>query len=60
MKNLPWQSFGRKNVGYLYAIANGAEVIYDFDDDNVLKFWMKGATTDDFLEIDRFTQSLQS
>lgn len=34
---LPWQHFGRKNVGYLFAISHGAQVIWDFDDDNVLK-----------------------
>lgn len=36
LKLLPWNSFGRKNVGYLYAIANGAKAIWDFDDDNML------------------------
>jgi len=30
----PWNHFGRKNLGYLYAIANGAKFIWDFDDDN--------------------------
>ena len=35
VNNLPWNSFGRKNIGYLYAISQGAEVIFDFDDDNV-------------------------
>jgi hypothetical protein len=40
---LPWNSFGRKNVGYLYAIAHGAKVIWDFDDDNMLKFWIPDA-----------------
>ena len=55
---MPWQSFGRKNIGYLYAIANGATVIWDFDDDNILKFWMKGATPDDSLEIDHFIDAL--
>jgi hypothetical protein len=34
---LPWKHFGRKNVGYLCAISHGAEMIWDFDDDNVLK-----------------------
>lgn len=34
---LPWKHFGRKNIGYLFAIAHGAEVIWDFDDDNILK-----------------------
>ena len=35
--SLPWNHFGRKNLGYLYAIAYGAQVIFDFDDDNLLK-----------------------
>lgn len=34
---LPWKHFGRKNIGYLYAVSHGAEVIWDFDDDNILK-----------------------
>jgi hypothetical protein len=37
MDHIPWNHFGRKNVGYLYAVAHGAEVIYDTDDDNILK-----------------------
>ena len=36
VKYLPWNHFGRKNVGYLYAILHGAQVIWDFDDDNGL------------------------
>ncbi|EYC02158.1 hypothetical protein Y032_0101g3339 [Ancylostoma ceylanicum] len=31
---LPYKSYARKNIGYLYAIQNGAEWIYDTDDDN--------------------------
>ncbi|CAI5443741.1 unnamed protein product [Caenorhabditis angaria] len=31
---LPYKSYTRKNIGYLYAISNGAEWIYDTDDDN--------------------------
>jgi STELLO glycosyltransferases len=34
---LSWKHFGRKNLGYLYAIASGAEAVWDFDDDNALK-----------------------
>jgi len=34
---VPWRHFGRKNIGYLYAIAHGAKVIYDTDDDNRIK-----------------------
>ena len=40
---VPWNNFGRKNIGYLYAIQHGAGVIWDFDDDNMLKFWLDGA-----------------
>ncbi|KAL3858123.1 hypothetical protein ACJMK2_012734 [Sinanodonta woodiana] len=32
---LPWKHFGRKNIGYIYAIHHGAEYIWDFDDDNM-------------------------
>jgi hypothetical protein len=39
---LPWRHFGRKNLGYLYAITHGAEIIWDFDDDNGLKPNVKG------------------
>ena len=41
--SLPWNSFGRKNIGYLYAVMHGAKFIWDFDDDNALKFWLTGA-----------------
>ena len=34
---IPYGSFARKNIGYLFAIRHGAQVIFDFDDDNVLK-----------------------
>lgn len=37
LNHIPWRHFGRKNVGYLWAIAHGAQVIYDTDDDNRLK-----------------------
>jgi len=53
--SLPWNSFGRKNVGYLFAIARGAKVIWDFDDDNFLKFWIDGASPDKNLDINSFT-----
>lgn len=36
IEKIPWNHFGRKNIGYLYAIAHGAEVVWDFDDDNML------------------------
>jgi hypothetical protein len=31
---LPWNHYSRKNIGYLYAISKGADVIYETDDDN--------------------------
>lgn len=34
---LPWKHFGRKNLGYLYAILHGAEQVWDVDDDNYMK-----------------------
>jgi len=34
---LPFESFARKNVGYLYAIWRGAQIIFDLDDDNLLR-----------------------
>ncbi|EYC02169.1 hypothetical protein Y032_0101g3342 [Ancylostoma ceylanicum] len=34
LDHLPYKSYARKNIGYLYAIQNGAEWIYDTDDDN--------------------------
>ena len=36
INNIPWNHFGRKNVGHLYAILHGARMIWDFDDDNGL------------------------
>jgi len=33
---IPYRSFARKNIGFLFAIRHGARIIYDFDDDNVL------------------------
>eukprot|EP01006_Ploeotia_vitrea_P031135 TRINITY_DN63440_c0_g1_i1.p1 TRINITY_DN63440_c0_g1~~TRINITY_DN63440_c0_g1_i1.p1 ORF type:complete len:384 (+),score=14.84 TRINITY_DN63440_c0_g1_i1:157-1308(+) len=37
MDNIPQNHFGRKNVGFMYAIAHGATMIYDTDDDNYLR-----------------------
>eukprot|EP00471_Norrisiella_sphaerica_P013265 CAMPEP_0184503330 /NCGR_PEP_ID=MMETSP0113_2-20130426/51831_1 /TAXON_ID=91329 /ORGANISM="Norrisiella sphaerica, Strain BC52" /LENGTH=478 /DNA_ID=CAMNT_0026892813 /DNA_START=1763 /DNA_END=3199 /DNA_ORIENTATION=- len=35
-EHVPWNHFARKNIGYLFAVAHGAEKIWDFDDDNML------------------------
>ncbi|KAJ1634915.1 hypothetical protein T492DRAFT_582536, partial [Pavlovales sp. CCMP2436] len=36
IEKLPWDHFGRKNVGFMYALERGANVVYDTDDDNEL------------------------
>jgi len=36
-KICPENHYARKNIGYLFAIKNGAEIIYDTDDDNIPK-----------------------
>lgn len=36
VQHIPWNHFGRKSIGFLYAIQHGAKRIYDFDDDNHL------------------------
>ncbi|HRU05793.1 MAG TPA: STELLO glycosyltransferase family protein [Candidatus Brocadiia bacterium] len=33
-ERLPWNHYARKNLGYLYAMSQGADVIADTDDDN--------------------------
>lgn len=35
--HIPLNSYTRKNIGYLYAIQNGARIIYDTDDDNFVE-----------------------
>jgi len=35
---IPWNHFGRKSIGMMYAIHHGAKLIYDFDDDNHLLY----------------------
>jgi hypothetical protein len=38
VRAIPWRHFSRKNIGYLYAMANQAQFIFDFDDDNILDY----------------------
>ena len=38
-----WNYLGCKNIGYFYAITHGAKIIWDFDDQNLLKYWIPGA-----------------
>jgi hypothetical protein len=35
VRTTPFNSYTRKNIGYLYAIQNGAKFIYDTDDNNL-------------------------
>ena len=41
-KLLRWNHFGRKNLGFLYAIQQGARWVYDTDDDNELQNLVPG------------------
>ena len=34
-KYIPYNSYTRKNIGYLYAVEHGAKEIYETDDDNI-------------------------
>lgn len=44
-KDLPWNSYSRKNIGYLYAVRGGADIIVDTDDDNIpYDDWGKNVT----------------
>ncbi len=51
VKTLPWNYAARKNIGYLFAIANGAEFIWDFDEHNTL---------DPSQTLERYTQAAAS
>ncbi|WP_316569286.1 STELLO glycosyltransferase family protein [Neobacillus sp. YIM B06451] len=37
INSLPWNHYCRKMIGYVYAIKQGADYIYDTDDDNIPK-----------------------
>lgn len=51
IQHLPYNSFGRKNIGFIFAIHHGAKIIYDTDDDNEIKdidlfqFWSSREST---------------
>ena len=42
VSKMPFRSFARKNIGYLFAVYYGAKVIFDFDDDNILTPLVEG------------------
>lgn len=57
----PWNHFGRKNLGYLFAIANGAKMIWDFDDDNQIissKFFLDQAGEHQLVTVEPITSML--
>ena len=41
---MPYKSFARKNVGYLFAVHHGAKVVFDFDDDNILSHMLQNTS----------------
>ncbi|CAH1792030.1 unnamed protein product [Owenia fusiformis] len=45
LEHIPYSNYGRKNIGYLYAIQHGAKVIYETDDDNHPTDGLKGFIT---------------
>lgn len=52
VESLPWNSYTRKNIGYIHAIAQGASVIYDTDDDNIpLDNWIREPSFNEKLEV---------
>jgi hypothetical protein len=53
VKKLPTRHYARKNIGYLVAIQNGAEVIIETDDDNIpfREFWEPRTATRNATEI---------
>ena len=49
VKATQWNHFSRKNIGYLFAIFNGAQFIFDFTDDVFIKLDDKTGKTMDIL-----------
>jgi hypothetical protein len=52
LQYLPWNHYCRKNIGYLYAIENGAKRIYETDDDNLLLSEIAWPKTKGLREVD--------
>ena len=46
-RHIPYRAYTRKNLGYLYAIALGAETLFDTDDDNDMNAAIKVIDPDD-------------
>lgn len=55
VKWLPWNHYARKNLGYLYAMMHGAELIYETDDDNLpYDHWETHFTIDATIDAERY------
>ncbi|XP_064631677.1 uncharacterized protein LOC135489968 [Lineus longissimus] len=51
-QHIPWNHFSRKNIGFMYAVANGAKWIYDTDNDIFPKFPESEPLLDSSIEFD--------
>ena len=61
---LPHNHFGRKNLGYVAAIRNGAKSVWDFDDDNIfindkMSAFLESKKEDAEVQVLGFAQSLE-
>ncbi len=62
-RTLPHNHFGRKNLGYIAAIQNGATSVWDFDDDNIfindkMGTFLQSKKDDVDVQVLRISQSL--
>ena len=53
-KLIPYNHYGRKNLGYLFAIKKGYDVIYETDDDNI-----PFKNFDNILNLDKSVKTIQ-
>ena len=53
-KLIPYNHYGRKNLGYLFAIQKGYEIIYETDDDNI-----PFDNFDSILDFDKSVKTIQ-
>lgn len=57
VKFSPWNHYARKNLGYLYALMQGAELLYETDDDNIpYESWQTGFPFALEVEADAYTK----
>ena len=48
----------KRNLGYQYAILNGAGMIFDLCEDCNLKFWLKGTIEDVNLQLSHYASDV--